>query len=65
MTVKHLINNEDFMDFRIGIYLNDKVIMIGLVEEIKHIATGVILNARIESYNVIMIGELHIHIKLQ
>ena len=64
MTVKQIINNYEFMDFHIGVYINNLLIMIGTVDDINRIATGYILNARLESYEVRMIGELHIYIKL-
>lgn len=64
MTVKQLINNYEFMDFNVGIYINTVLVMIGLPYELNHITSGYVLNAMVLKYKVDMQGELKIYIKL-
>lgn len=64
VTVKQLINDFEFSDFYIGIYINNVLVMMGRIDEINNIASGYVLNAMVLKYNVNMHGELTIFIKL-
>ena len=65
MTVKQLINDYEFMDFHIGIYIENIPVIIGLPNDIMQYATGYVLNSKVECYIANMIGELKVYINLR
>lgn len=65
MMVKQLINNYEFSDFNIGIYIDNVPVIIGLSNEINQHTTGYVLNSKVERYEVDMMGELKVYINLR
>ena len=65
MTVKQLINNYEFSDFDIGIYIDNIPVIIGLSNDINQYTTGYVLNSKVERYEVNMIGELKVYVNLR
>lgn len=65
MTVKQLINDYEFSDFDIGIYIDNIPVIIGLSNDINQHVTGYVLNSKVERYEVNMIGELKVYINLR